>query len=302
MGNWDYFPHYKPSTPRMVKHGIKSRRKSGEIGETWWAKKFLGVLEGFGWSNRLQRGRNYARMGQVIEFKIDYGIIRAKVQGSRSTPYEVEIKIKPLSKNQWAKVIKIMASQSRFLARLLTSQMPQDIEEVFKEAKIALFAASSKDFVANCSCPDWANPCKHIAAVYYIVAEAFDRDPFLIFHLRGKKKDELLQILHKEAGIIDGEEKRNPPVSPFCKGGMKGDLEGVVEPLSEKLEEFWKTKKKFEHCFSLKIPSLNAAILHRLGVPQFWYGTEKEFYEKMENIYKRTSEVALKIAFVSDEH
>lgn len=289
MGYWDYFPRYTPSRPKQVKNGLKTRKKSGEIVETWWAKKFLAVLEGFGWTNRLQRGRKYARMGQVMEYKIDYGLITATVQGSQRTPYKIAIRVRPLSENQWAKVIKIMASQSRFLARLLTGQMPQNIEDVFQEAKVTLFPTSSQDFVAECSCPDWANPCKHIAAVYYIVAEAFDREPFLIFYLRGKKKDDLLQILHKEAGIVHQEEKR------------EGKEKEVVEPLSDKPEEFWKMKKRFEHHFSLKPPPLNASILHRLGVPQFWPGTEKEFFIRMEGVYKRISASALNLAFTSKE-
>lgn len=81
MGHWEYWGHYKPSTPYSVKGGIKARKKSGQIGETWWGQRFLDILNSFGWSNRLSRGRSYARMGQVIEYNIDYGLITSSVQG-----------------------------------------------------------------------------------------------------------------------------------------------------------------------------------------------------------------------------
>lgn len=292
MGHWDYYyPRYEPAKPKQVKDGLRTRKKSGEIGETWWAKRFLEMLNSFGWSNRLARGRSYARGGQVIDYQIDYGIITSKVQGTQRKPYAIEIKVKTLSDKEWAKVIKSMAQQARFSAKLLGGQMPHDIEEVFKETKVSLFPASKNDFAANCSCPDSANPCKHIAAVYYIIGEAFDRDPFLIFHLRGLKKDELLAALNKERGISDiqreieeTEEEKEAP-----------------EPISCDPVVFWKVNKGIDYHFSLKPPSLNAAILHRLGVPQFWMGTEKDFYKIMEKVYKDISNSTIKIAYSSEE-
>lgn len=292
MGYWEYYKYYERKSPKVVKDGLKTRKKTGQIGETWWAKRFLEVLDSFGWSNRLARGRNYARAGQVIDYKIEPGLITSKVQGTASKPYTIKIKVKTLSDIQWAKVIKVMSSQARFLARLLAGEMPHDIEEVFEEAKIPLFPVSGKDFDADCSCPDWANPCKHIAAVYYIVAESFDRDPFLIFHLRGLKKDELLKALQKEGGII----QKDIRVEEITE-----EKEEAVEPLANDPVVFWKIERKVDYHFSLKPPPLNAAILRRLGVPQFWMGTEKEFYKTMEKVYSDISKSALKIAYSSAE-
>lgn len=290
MGYWDYYPRYEPSSPKKVKDGLRTRKKSGEIGETWWTKRFLEVLDSFGWTNRLQRGRSYARGGQVIDYKIDYGLITSKVQGSRSKPYSIEIQVKRLSDKQWKKVIKVMSSQARFLAKLLAGQMPQDIEEVFKEAKVTLFPADGKDFISDCSCPDYANPCKHIAAVYYIIGEAFDRDPFLIFHLRGLKKDELLEALHKESGVH---------IQRGMEEATEEKEEDIIEPLTNDPTPFWKGSNKIAYTSSLNPPPLNAAIVHRLGVPKFWMGTEKDFYNTMERVYKQISGAALKMAFTS---
>jgi uncharacterized Zn finger protein len=180
-----------------------------------------------------------------------------------------------------------MLQQARFSAQLLAGQMPPDIEEVFKKAGIPLFPTSKKDFEADCSCPDGANPCKHIAAVYYIVGEAFDRDPFLIFHLRGLRKDGLLEALHQEGGIVQKDIE------------LEEVGEEAIEPLANDPVVFWEKDKEIDYHFSLKPPPLNAAILHRLGVPQFWMGTEKEFYKTMEKVYSHISKSALEIAYSS---
>jgi len=288
MGYWDFFPRYEPRTPKRVKDGLRTRKQAGEIGETWWAKRFLSVLEKFGWSNRLARGRSYARQGQVIDCKIKPGLITSKVQGTRKQPYNVRITVKTLKSNEWEKVIRAMSSQARFSAKLLSGQMPQDIEDAFKETKVPLFPESEKDFVSSCSCPDWANPCKHIAAVYYIVAEFFDRDPFLIFELRGMGKDELLNALHKEGGIL----RKDVDFQD-----IKDEKGERVEPLANDPKVFWKTGKKVDYRFSLKLPPLNAAVLHRLGVPKFFMGTEKEFYKTMEKVYSNASKYALELAY-----
>lgn len=292
MGYWDYYPRYERKSPKAVKNGLRTRKKAGEIGETWWAKRFLEVLNSFGWSNRLTRGRSYARGGQVIDYQIDYGLITSKVQGSQRKPYEIKIKVKTISEEEWSELIKVMSQEARFLAKLLSGQMPQDIEEVFKKAKVPLFPTSDKDFDADCSCPDWANPCKHIAAVYYIVAEAFDRDPFLIFHLRGLKRDELLAKLHKEGGIEQTKLKEEVE-----EQGQKVP----VEPLTDDPVAFWKVEMKTELHFSLKPPAMDAAILHRLGVPQFFLGTEKEFFQTMEKVYKDISNSSVKRAYSLEE-
>lgn len=293
MVYWEYREYYKPKVPISVKDGIRIRKQTGEIGETWWAKRFLSILDSFGWSKRLTRGRSYARSGQVIEYNIDYGVITSKVQGSRAKPYSINIKVKTLSMKQWSSIIKTMASQARFLAKLLSGEMPHDIEDLFKSTGVPLFPSSEKDFHAECSCPDWANPCKHIAAVYYVVGEAFDRNPFLIFHLRGVKKDELLEMLRKEISITTAKIRIEEKEEEKAKEEAK--------PLNGDPSLFWKINKKIDYNFSLKKPPINAGILHRLGVPQFWMGSANEFYKIMESVYKTATESALKIAYQSTD-
>jgi uncharacterized Zn finger protein len=190
--NWH---DWEPSRPLPVEGGIAARSKRGAIGETWWSQRFIALLESFGVGSRLQRGRNYARRGQVVELDVEPGIVIAKVQGSRYTPYRVRIRCKALSEQQWRRLEKAMASQALPLAQLLASEMPRDIEDVFASCKLTLFPRSHNELKASCTCPDWENPCKHIAAAYYILAERFDQDPFQIFAWRGREQDELLEHL-----------------------------------------------------------------------------------------------------------
>ncbi len=195
MSEWFDWHDWEPSRPLPVDGGIAARSKRGPIGETWWSQRFIALLESFGVGSRLQRGRNYARRGQVVELDVEPGIVIAKVQGSRYTPYRVRIRCKALSEQQWRRLERAMASQALPLAKLLAGEMPRDIEDVFAPCKLTLFPRSHPELKASCTCPDWENPCKHIAAAYYILAERFDRDPFQIFAWRGREKDELLEHL-----------------------------------------------------------------------------------------------------------
>ena len=177
---WDSgFP--PASRPRPVKDGLQAKSKRGAIGETWWSQRFIEVLEDFHEGPRLARGRAYARRGQVIDLDVEAGEVGARVQGSRARPYSVSIGVTVLDDTDWARVEEAMASQALFLARLLAGEMPREIEDAFAATGLSLFPATADDLATDCSCPDWENPCKHVAAVYYLLAEAFDRDPFLIF-------------------------------------------------------------------------------------------------------------------------
>src|SRR5438132_1533056 len=236
MGRWrddyDNWGYYEPSSPIRVQGGIKTKRGYGQIGETWWSKRWIAVLESFNMGTRLTRGRSYARQGQVISIDVEPGIVKAKVQGSQPKPYKVEIRLKSLSDQDWEKVAEAMASQAIFAAKLLAGEMPQNIEEAFGAVQLSLFPTALKELETSCSCPDWANPCKHIAAVYYLLAERFDEDPFLIFKLRGRTKEQIIEILReKRAETFSGE------TSTLT---ASAEDSSAAEPLlEENLETFW---------------------------------------------------------------
>ncbi len=231
MTEWSDWQDWEPSRPLPLVGGIAARSKRGAIGETWWSQRFIELLESFGVGSRLQRGRNYARRGQVAELDVEPGVVIAKVQGSRHTPYRVRIRGKALSENQWRRVEKAMASRAMPLANLLAGEMPNDIEDVFASCKLTLFPRSSAELKATCTCPDHENPCKHIAAAYYILAERFDEDPFLIFAWRGRDKDELLERLRAYRGA-----GRRPRMAPLP---AKLEPEPRATSLTEQLDCFW---------------------------------------------------------------
>ena len=194
MGDWD-FGDYKRKPLREAKGGIKAKSKRGKIGETWWSEVFIRMLESFDIGARLSRGRSYARSGQVMDLEIEPGLVTSKVQGSERKPYKVRIKLKPLSKGDWSRAEEAMADQALFMAKLLAGEMPREIEEAFATSNLKLFPNHKRDLETECSCPDWSNPCKHIAATYYILAEKFDEDPFLIFVWRGRTKEQIIDRL-----------------------------------------------------------------------------------------------------------
>ena len=195
MGRRNDFYFFKPSIPRSVRGGIKAQSRRGTFGESWWAKRWISVLESFNIGARLGRGRSYARNGQVLSIEIDQGRVESRVQGSRSKPYDILIRIKTISPANWRKVCQALTDEAIFLAKLLAGEMPADIERVFEDLGLSLFPEKLKDLETECSCPDWSNPCKHIAAAYYLLGEEFDRDPFLIFKLRGMSREDLLGSL-----------------------------------------------------------------------------------------------------------
>ena len=186
----------KYGKPKRVEGGIRAQSTRGEIGESWWSKRFITVLESFpNLGGRLGRGRSYARAGQLLDLSIEPGLVRSRVQGSLDTPYRIEVRLATYDAPTWTRIEQAMAAQALFLARLLAGEMPQQIEEAFTAAGAPLFPTRSQDLRMSCSCPDATVPCKHIAATFYLLAEEFDADPFRILHWRGRDRATVLANL-----------------------------------------------------------------------------------------------------------
>ncbi|NJL40587.1 MAG: metal-binding protein [Leptolyngbyaceae cyanobacterium SM1_4_3] len=163
----------------------------------WWAQRWVDVLESFGWVRRLARARNYAREGNVLEIEFRGAKVFARVQGTAPEPYKVSLSLDPFDDEQWQYVIESMAQRAIFSAKLLAGEMPQNIEEVFTSNGLSLFPLTKFDIHSKCSCPDPANPCKHIGAVYYLLGDRFSEDPFVLFQLRGRTKEEIITALRQ---------------------------------------------------------------------------------------------------------
>lgn len=274
MGRWhddnDGWGYYQPSRPRKVEGGIKARSERGAIGATWWSRRWVHVLESFSLGTRLTRGRSYARQGQVISIEIQPGMVKAKVQGSQPRPYRVTINLEPLHTEEWEQVTEAMAARAIFAAKLLAGEMPQDIEEAFTEARLSLFPTRVTDLATDCSCPDWANPCKHIAAVYYLLAERFDEDPFLIFKLRGRTKEQIIAALREKRTTAIYEEGTSPDSETE---EVEQEQESLL--LEAHLDTFWQAGEALDS-FTVNptAPGIEKALLKRLGEAPFTPGKQ----------------------------
>ncbi|MGH2448727.1 MAG: SWIM zinc finger family protein [Chloroflexota bacterium] len=250
-----------------------SRRS--EFASTWWAQRWIKLLERFGWSTRLGRGRVYARSGNVIDIDIQTGLVRAKVRGSRRQPYQVEIGLKPIPKAGWEKVFMLLRRKAIYAARLLSGEMPRDIEEIFSAAGVPLFPKSGKELIMTCTCPDQASPCKHVAAAYYVLGAEFDRDPFLLFQLRGKSREQVM-------AAVRGRRVERPPSARAPRLSS--------EPLEEHINNFWDAGDELEEVsVSITPPPVPQAILKRLGpvplhdLPEEWHGDLARMYGVVSN-------------------
>jgi uncharacterized Zn finger protein len=174
--------------------------KGRSIAHTWWGKSWNQNLERYAdYSNRIERGRSYVRHGAVLDLQIKPGKIQALVQGSRTRPYEVVISIVSLNKANWKRVKETTEGQLDSLSELLAGKFPKPLQELFFAEKEGLFPRPREiDF--DCSCPDWASMCKHVAASLYGVGARLDEDPSLFFKLRRIKMDDLITQAVKSTG------------------------------------------------------------------------------------------------------
>ena len=272
---------YLYTKPIEVRGGIRAGSKRGAFGSSWWAKRWLQALEEFRIGGRLDRGRSYARRGQVISIDVRPGGVTAKVQGSRKRPYDVSIEVGTISPPDWERLQAAMAEQPIIAASLLSGRMPDNIEDTFRSAGLSMFPDRQGDLETDCSCPDWSNPCKHVAAVYLLLGEEFDRDPFLIFRMRGMDREDLLgPEFRRSALTLEG-----PALS--------------AEPLTPEPGEFWsnplKALREKDHAGPVVIPDMAGALPQQLGRFPLWRGN-RELLPALQDIYRAASNRAAGMA------
>lgn len=262
----------------------KKRRERNEPAQVdrgsgyWWAEQWMRsfeVLYGGGASRaRLQKGRSYARRGQVTDLEVGPNGVIARVQGSRPKPYQVRLELNRLRRETWGRILHQLAGKAAFLAQLLEGTLPPEIEDVFFAAGARLFPHGDNDVRSRCTCPDPVVPCKHVAAVDYVLADALQRDPFLLFALRGKSRDQFLQDLRDMRGRENG--RREPAASA-----------------EEDLASFWRMGRLAE---SVLRPTGwgsggdPARLIQSLGEPQLEGIREGLFLPMLESTYRQVSE------------
>lgn len=220
--SWDDpWNRYPESRPIPTADGIATSKQRGAMASTWWSKRFTDVLESYGLGTRMQRGRRYARAGQVLSIDVTPGLLVAQIQGSRRTPYVASIRATQPSEAAWERVEQALRSRVGFVARLLAGEVPPDLETACAEVGLDLFPDRWSQLQANCSCPDWENPCKHLAAVLYVFADQLDADPWLLLTWRGRTREQLLA--HLDALSPTGRADGLPAWWPLVPGGTDID-------------------------------------------------------------------------------
>ena len=244
----------------------------------WWVERWLELLDSYRFKKRLERGRNYAREGNVLSIEFRDTMILADVQGSEAEPYKVSLSLEPLvdedreqalkrmsqppfSDEDWDCVIQSLSEKAIFSAQLLAGEMPSEIEQVFTSNGLSLFPYTLSDVRSRCTCPDKANPCKHIAAVYYQLGDRFSEDPFLIFQLRGRTREQILASLRQLrsqnlAEVTPEEIETTPENNP-----KTSQPESV-----QSWQDFWRYDEPLDPSLVVIAPPLDQKnILHLLG-------------------------------------
>ncbi len=269
-----------------------------QFSRTWWGQRFIEALEQFTDPARLGRGRSYASGGRILDYTLVKGTVTAKVRGSinpyfgvyKEPIYRTSITIKAISPADWTKAIRHIASRADLVTKLLMNEMPDTIEDAFSGLGLHLLPHSERDFETDCSCPDWVNPCKHIAGVYYLLASALDRDPFLMFELRGLSRDNL----HAELALS--------PLGQILAAALKSEEVPTIQPVTsyytrparkpdaviESHKDFWTGAKRLPAVPSAPSQaSVTALLIKKQGdYPPFWH-KDVSFISTMEELYDR---------------
>src|SRR5947209_3364181 len=267
-----------------------------QFSRTWWGQRFIAALEEFTDPARLGRGRSYASGGRILDYTLDNGTVTARVRGSinpyfgvyKEPIYTTSITIKAISSADWKKAISQIASRADLVTKLLMNEMPDTIEDAFSGLGLHLLPHSERDFKTSCSCPDYANPCKHIAGVYYVLAAELDRDPFLMFELRGLSREKLREELARSplGQILSSEmTPKEVAIAPATSYYPRPEREPPGAAVS--VREFWAGAHRLPPPSDLAPPSVPALLIKKQGdYPAFWK-KDLSFIAVMEDLYER---------------
>ena len=203
-----------------------------KIARTFWGEAWCNHLEKFSdYENRLPRGRTYVRNGSVCHLAISRGKVEAIVSGSAL--YRINIDITPLSVNKWKNVRKQCAGQIGSMLELLRGRFSDNVMEIVTDQNTGLFPKPSEITLA-CDCPDWAEMCKHIAAVLYGVGARLDHQPELLFLLRNVDHEELITTELDMHSATSGKGKRRRLAGADLSDVFGVDIEESIKPRRKK--------------------------------------------------------------------
>jgi len=284
----------------------------------WWVQRWLELLDSYRFKKRLERARSYAREGHVLSIEFENAQVLATVQGSEVEPYQVSLTLDPFSDEDWHYVIATLAEKAIYSAQLLAGQMPESIEKVFIKNGLNLFPFNLSDIRSRCSCPDKANPCKHIGAIYYQLADRFSEDPFVIFQLRGRTKSQILAELRQfrsQSTLSPIEETKNieeriraitsdlPPLENTNQSTKKDKLSKLSkDEILIKIETFWQYDEPLDSSLIvITLPTNQKDILELLGTLPLPYEEAQEVKQSLQQIYQTVSQKALMVALGQED-
>jgi uncharacterized Zn finger protein len=202
--------------------------------EAWWVQRWVDLLNAYRFKKRLERGRIYAREGHILSLEYKGSKVTALVQGTADEPYKLSIWLDAFSDEDWNYVIDSLSEQALYSAQLLAGEMPKEIEAVFTANGLSLYPFNLAEVHSKCSCPDPKNPCKHIAAVYYQLGDFFREDPFVLFRLRGRSRDSILEALRQKR-----QANANAPMAAVSQPTEATPQEKVEANQGPNLPQFW---------------------------------------------------------------
>lgn len=261
----------------------------------WWVERWLELLDSYRFKKRLERARNYAREGHILRMEFEQSRVTAKVQGSEVEPYEVSLYLEAFSEEDWRYVVETLAEKAIYSAQLLAGQMPSAIEQVFIKNGLNLFPYNLTEIRSHCTCPDKANPCKHIAAVYYQIGDRLSSDPFVMLQLRGRSKPQLLAELRAQR---NRQTQANSPLSPTATPAtqfLTSQEPGLKTPDSAPdFDTFWQYDEPLDPQLVLIVPPTEGqACLEHLGLLPLPLEEALEVKQLLQPIYQTVSQQAL---------
>jgi uncharacterized Zn finger protein len=271
------------------------------IKRQWWVEKWLELLDSYRFKKRLERARNYAREGNVLNIEFKHNHLSAEVQGSETQPYRVTLSLDAFSDEDWGYVINTMSEKALLAAQLLVGEMPSEIEQVFIKNGLSLFPFNLTDVKSRCTCPDKANPCKHIGAVYYQLADRFSEDPFIIFQLRGRSKEQILEALRICRSVKLSGKEPQPEMLGKIKSLPKRKAKANKTSVPLNIENFWEYEEALDSSLVVITPPTdNKNILDVLGSLPLPYNDSQAVMQYLQQVYNSVPMKVMEIALTKD--
>jgi uncharacterized Zn finger protein len=255
--------------PRKVRSGIRLKLDlEAPEGAGHAAGRVLRLLELSAAPAAREEGLNYGRLGQTRKLTVEPGAVTASIQGRAERAYEVRISLEAFGSEQWDQVADALNEQPRFAARLLSGEVPPDIEALFEPLELTLFPRAQQDVQVSCSCREKEPWCKHVCCLALLLAEKLSTEPTLIFRLRGADLEDLVERTRQRRLMAGADQRPAPVYVPRVPGAS----DAQATPLEDSLEGFWRSPRPAEVDLSLRAPEVSHPLLRRLGQSPFENG------------------------------